>query len=451
MRPAFRLGCALGVLGALSPFTQDAQAMTDTASSCPTTPLVTRFSVSRTWPAEGGTLPANRPVLIELSAPPRVPETPDQPVTVVAPKAFELSGGAIFGVTSSRSDYGTVRYLPGPMAEWAPTEWDASFERHMMVQLNVYELTPDGSSKLGQLVPGQAYTFKMLVGASDDDPSAFEEWELHFTAGDPAPAAADPVTGPYHSMAADSGCEEIHLDCTSAPDCSATCAQVGNLQRVRHTLDVDGGNVPLSADDPWLLDLQLSDYGFTFRQLRFPGDDPATVGAIIDTFQSATDKGVTVCAKVTISVPGGGSVTSDEACDTAEGVPDFCTGGVVPPQDAGATDGGHTPQDAGPTDAGAHDTGAAGPKDSGGAAPDAGGGGADTGGSPVPYDALGGDISGDGLGGLFGGAGVNLPVSDDGCGCNQAARRAGSPSSNGWPTALAAVALWFALRRRSDA
>lgn len=437
------------VVAALCSQSVDALATSDTMSPCEKPQLVARFAVSRTFPEEGGVLPANRPVLIELTAPPRVPETPDQEVLVVTPKAFELSGGAVFGVTTTRSDYGTVRYLPSPMAEWAPTEWNDEYERKMLVQLQVFELLPDGTSKPGLLVPGQDYTFKMKVGAAAGA-DAYADWELHFTAGEAVGPGAAPVAGAYHSVVADSSCQEVHLDCSTATDCSVSCAQVGTLQKVSHTLSVDGANVPLSADDPWLLDIKLSDYGFSFRQLRFPEDDPASLGAVIDIFQSATDKGLTACATLTVSVPGGGpSVESDVACDTAEGVPDLCQGGpIVADPGPGETDAGHTPQDAGP---GVPDTASV--QDSGGVvdtstAKDVGGSTKDTGTGGTIDDASFGDLSGDGSGGIYGLPGAERPVSDDNCGCDLAARR-GTSGADGWLAALAAAGLWIALRRRS--
>ena len=436
-----------------------AWADTDATDPCDTTPLATRFAVSRTWPVEGGTHPADRPMLVELTAPAVAPVSPDQPVEVVLPKTFQLTGGKVFGVSTVRSDYGTTRYLPGPWTDWAPSEWDDDRPRAMLVQLQVFEGGPNGETLPGQLTVGDTYTLSMLVG-DPASPDGYSTWELHFTAGEPAGEPQAPVSGAYHAVVADSSCQEVHLDCSTTPNCDVTCAQVGTLQKVRHTVTVDGDNVPLPEDEPWVLEHKLSDYGFTFRQVRFPDDPPGEVGAQIDVFQSASTEGLTACASLSIGVPGGPKVDSEVSCDTAEGIPDLCQGGGGGGEDAGST------ADAGPAaDAGAvqdagpvGDTGGSGGTGGdvgggGGTGGDAGGsgGGADAGGTS-PSDANGGaygDSNLDGSG-IFGTPVTGISVSDGGCGCDLGTpRRRGA--AEGWLALLAAAAVWLGLRRASRA
>lgn len=451
MRRAAGLGVALA--GGLA---APAWALEDVAESCDTTPLVTRMAVTRSWPVEGGVHPADRPILVELRAPGLAPTTPDQPVELVLPKSFELSGGKVFGVTTVRSDYGTTRYLPGPYAEWAPAEWDDDRERSMLVQLQVFEAGPGGTATPGELTVGQDYTFKMLVGSAEA-PEGFDVWELHFTAGDPAAATA-PVSGAFHTIVADSSCEEVHLECTSAPDCSPACAQVGTLQKVRHDVALSGGDVQLPEDQPWVIEYALSDYGFTFRQVRFPDDPPEDLGARIDTFQSASKDGLTACASLTIALPGGPKVDSEVSCDTAEGIPDLCQDGGGG-EDAGAADAGA--MDAGSADvgggadtgAGSADTGGAGTNDTGSGSGGGGPGGADAGGTGGGEDTTAGgsdtnapsfgDTNLDGSG-VFGSPGANISVSDGGCDCDQSGR---GGALNGWASALLAIGVWLGLRR----
>jgi hypothetical protein len=416
-------------------------------AACTPEPLVTAFRVVRSWPEPGGVHPADRPVLIELAADDVTPTTPDQTVTVVTPSSFEiapLGGGQSFGIQTMRSDYGNIRYLPGPYTEWAPTQWDEPQSRRMLVSIQLMTLVAGGVEP-GVLEPGTEYTVKMLVGDPEGEPTALVPYAITFTASEPRGPAPVAVGGAMHGMVADTSCEEVHLSCTSADDCSAVCEQEGWLQRVRHEIAVDP-DLGLPEDEPWLLEYSVDGYGFVFRQVRFPEDDPSALGALIDVFQAPDPTGKTACVGLRASVYGGGTKDASPACDTAEGIADGCQGGVTADPDADAGDAGTV--DAGSPDAGtAEDTASPG-VDAGTQPADTSGGGADGGADGSASDGFGTD---DGLNGGLPGDPADptlLPVSDGGCGCDLS-DRSGRGASNGLMSLLLLALLWFGLRRRA--
>lgn len=421
-----------------------------TAQCTPDT-LTATFEVVRTWPPEGGVLPANRPILVELEAAAVQAETPDQPIDVITPKSYKLDplpagwGYTFDTLRSDLADSKNRRFLPGPYAEWSPTQWDDAVTRHMLISLTPFDTDALGP---GDLTPGKQYTFSMEVG-----PNA-EPFVLTFTAGDPTPTTPDPSDAAWHAAVVDTSCQMVHLDCSSADDCSADCKLEGKLQRIRTTVDVSLSDVPLPDDEPVLIEYDLSKYGFIFRQLVLPGDDLSQVGAQLDVFRSAEKDDAEACVNLLLSVPGAGpTAVSEESCDIAEGAADLCAGGATADPDPGADAGGGT--DAGGTDAGSADvvTPDAGSTADAGhlpGGPDASAPGADAGGTGDASSTAGDTFGGDTGPGIMGpqNGGVDHIVDDGGCGCDLA-HRTGPRARDVLILLGFCVAGWLVLNRRA--
>lgn len=251
------------------------------------------YTVTRTFPVNGGTLPYDHDILIELRAPGAPSPWPESGAAYLEPKDLSIApwgAAAPPVVTTFRSHQGPTWYLAGALASWESPSWNSTTSEHSL--LLVVSVTPDGVLPL--LLPDTDYELTMQVGAPTAQGAAYESFSLSFHVAAPKPPATEPCPWPTHEEFAvpasvHLSCADFYDDCQLGEACTPECSP-HLATRAAYTFSAPPpGCVFFSgADIPWLYTYQLtsafdaSGQPYEFIQARFTTDPPQPVVAHIE-------------------------------------------------------------------------------------------------------------------------------------------------------------------------
>ena len=283
---------------------------------CGETMVKLPYEISRTSPVNGGSLPADEPVLIEMIAPSMVLDAPEQQIEPITYKELyvgPLPFGVVHSLQTLRSDYGTTRYLGGDTLHWEPTSWDAPMERRVLVIIRLMELLDDGTVAPASFVEGSSYTVAMKIADINGEPGTYIDYEFSFTAEAPKGALALDTVSSELTVNLQESCETTDLDCESDPDtCDIQCANAAELARI----GVETTFSPLSMENDRSLAFRasLSTHSYSWVSVLFPGEQNDAWTASLATFHGGGSIPDEACASVSMGSPGLPPVAEFETC-----------------------------------------------------------------------------------------------------------------------------------------
>lgn len=261
-------------------------------------PLVTQtFSVQRSYPQPGGTLPVGRDIMIELVSPGPPSGLSSDAVAYIKPSSVQVlpwSQESPPVATTYSSHEGPTFYLAGAAASWSPPSPENHFQRYLLL---VVSLVDENGTPL--LSPNEDYELSFELSDTDSTDDSAEIYSLSFTVVEEDPPTTSTCwggapNGAFGPAAAHVACSSTTLNCASNAECLLNC-----LPATRTLAEVVLAPHPVpcpylkSPDQPWLWRYRLLDPsgGIIHEsvQARFPEDNPTAFAARVSLVSAPDD------------------------------------------------------------------------------------------------------------------------------------------------------------------